>query len=226
MNKNTWLFFFVIALAVNLAGILAMNQPMQDISKPFIVLSLITYFLTATRKTIPAFRIWMALALFFSLTGDVLLIFQTKKELFFLLGLCAFLAAHICYILFFNLVRIREAIAGRWWLLLIVLVYYAVLINILSPFLGDMKIPVKVYAVVVNFMFMLAMHLYFLRNKKAGLLIMFGALCFIISDSVLAINKFYISFEQAGFIIMLTYGLAQWLIVEGAVRYISSLPKE
>ena len=43
-----------------------------------------------------------------------------------------------------------------------------------------------------------------------------GALLFVISDSVLAINKFYQPFEVAGVIIMLTYGLAQLFIVEGA----------
>jgi uncharacterized membrane protein YhhN len=75
-------------------------------------------------------------------------------------------------------------------------------------------------------MFMLAMHLYFLSNKKAGLLMMFGAMGFIISDSILAINKFYYSFESAGFIIMLTYGIAQWLIIEGAARYLNSIAKQ
>jgi hypothetical protein len=45
-------------------------------------------------------------------------------------------------------------------------------------------------------------------------------------DSVLAINKFYQSFEEAGMIIMLTYGLAQLFIVQGAVKYIRGANKE
>ena len=51
---------------------------------------------------------------------------------------------------------------------------------------------------------------------------MTGALLFVISDSSLAINKFYIPFEYAGIIIMLTYALAQLFIIEGASRYIRS----
>ena len=47
-------------------------------------------------------------------------------------------------------------------------------------------------------------------------------IAFVISDSVLAVNKFYQAFETAGIVIMLTYGLAQFLIVEGAIRYIRS----
>jgi hypothetical protein len=40
------------------------------------------------------------------------------------------------------------------------------------------------------------------------------------SDSILAINKFYQPFEAAGVLIMLTYGLAQFFIVQGAIKYI------
>jgi len=46
---------------------------------------------------------------------------------------------------------------------------------------------------------------------------------FVISDSVLAINKFYQPFEAANVIIMLTYGLAQLFIVTGAIRYLQSV---
>jgi YhhN family len=42
----------------------------------------------------------------------------------------------------------------------------------------------------------------------------------VLSDSILAINKFYRSFELAGIVIMLTYGLAQLFITEGAISYI------
>ena len=63
--------------------------------------------------------------------------------------------------------------------------------------------------------------MFFIKNKKAGKLMMIGALLFVISDSVLAVNKFYSSFMEAGMIIMFTYGIAQLLIVQGAIEYIS-----
>ncbi len=75
-------------------------------------------------------------------------------------------------------------------------------------------------------MFMLAMHMLFIKNISAGKWMMVGALLFVISDSTLAINKFYKPFEMAGVLIMLTYGLAQLFIVEGAGRYIISVNKE
>ena len=48
---------------------------------------------------------------------------------------------------------------------------------------------------------------------------MTGALLFVISDSLLAINKFYQPFSIADNLIMLTYGFAQFYIVTGAADY-------
>jgi uncharacterized membrane protein YhhN len=149
--------------------------------------------------------------------------FEEKNSIFFLLGLSAFLLAHLFYIVFFHRVRVKEKVKNNPWLLVAVVAYYAALITLLSPFLGDMKIPVLVYGIVISFMFMLAMHMLFIKNKSAGQWMMFGALLFVISDSVLAINKFYQPFEFAGILIMLTYGVAQLFIVEGASRYIRSV---
>jgi uncharacterized membrane protein YhhN len=47
-----------------------------------------------------------------------------------------------------------------------------------------------------------------------------GALLFVISDSVLAVNKFYQPFAFAPVLIMITYGLAQLFITQGAIEYI------
>ena len=163
---------------------------------------------------------WILAALFFSWAGDGLLLFEEKDKLFFLAGLSAFLLAHVFYIIFFHTVRVRENIKANGWLLLIVVLYYALLMWVLSPWLGDMKIPVRIYGIVISFMFMLAMHLLELKNKIAGRYMMGGALLFIVSDSLLAINKFYQEFEGAGIAIMLTYGVAQFLITVGAIRYI------
>jgi uncharacterized membrane protein YhhN len=89
-----------------------------------------------------------------------------------------------------------------------------------------MKIPVLVYGVVISVMFLLALHMLFIKNREAGKMMMLGALLFIVSDSILAINKFYQPFEYAGIAIMLSYGIAQLLITLGAVRYITSTSKQ
>lgn len=220
MKLSTWLFIFMPSLIVNLVSIQLESENVQFISKPLIVLTLIAYFLSETKSFNNKLDKWVVAALSFSWLGDVLLMFQEKNSFFFLLGLSAFLIAHIFYIVFFHNIKSKEKVASRWWLLLPVVIYYAVLIGILYPHLADMKIPVPVYGIVISFMLLLALHMLFIGNKNAGQWMMFGALLFIASDSVLAFNKFYQPFEAAGLIIMITYGLAQLFIVHGAVKYI------
>lgn len=226
MNKRLLIFLFAASLAINIIGGLFNKQWIEYISKPLIIIILVVYFLIQTSNTKPALKKWILAALFFSWAGDVLLMFQQNESLFFLLGLSAFLIAHIFYIVFFHQVRIKEKLKSNWLFLLIVVVYYAGLVSFLSPNLDDMKLPVRIYGLVISFMFMLAMHMLYIKYKKAGLLMMAGALLFVISDSVLAINKFYQSFEFAGVVILLTYGIAQFFIAEGALRYINSISKE
>ncbi len=222
MKKQYWIALFLIVLAGDIIGVQLENNLLQTIFKPMIIPTLIGYFDSQVKNLMAGLAKWIVLGLLFSLGGDVLLMFQSKNDIFFLLGLSSFLIAHIFYIIFFHKVRVREQVNSNIVLLAIVVVYYVGLIAFLSPHLGDMKLPVRIYGIVISFMFMLAMHMLFIKNKEAGKWMMLGALLFVISDSVLAINKFYQSFELAGVVIMITYGLAQLFIVEGASRYLHS----
>lgn len=222
MKKKYWILLFFIILIGELIGIQLKNELLQFIFKPLIIPSIIGYYDSQIKQITKGIAKWVLFALLFSLLGDSLLMFQEKNTIFFLLGLSAFLIAHIFYIIFFHKVRVKENVKSNPWLLVLVFIYYAALINLLSPYLFDMKIPVLVYGVVISFMFMLAMHMLFIKNKPAGQWMMVGALLFVMSDSILAINKFYQPFEAAGVLIMLTYGLAQLFIVEGASRNIRS----
>lgn len=220
MRKKYRIIVFLFILLADLIAVQLNYKIAEYVFKPLIVIWLFAYFILQTRLVKSDLKKWIIIALLFSWLGDVLLMLQGDNSLFFLLGLSAFLLAHMCYILFFHFVRTRENVKSRWYLLLIVVVYYTFLISILSPWLGEMKLPVRIYGIVISFMFMLAMHMLFIKNKTAGLSTMIGASLFVISDSVLAINKFYQPFPQAAVIIMLTYGLAQFFITEGASRYI------
>lgn len=224
MNKIVWVSAFFAALAVNIYAGEAGSKTLLFVSKPLLMPLLAGYFLSAKENPAKLSR-WIFAALFFSWAGDVLLMFQEKDPLFFMLGLSAFLLAHIFYIIAFQTISNNERTRFRPLLLAIVTVYYASLIYILYPTLADMRVPVMVYGVVISTMFMLAMHALFIKNAAAGKLMMAGALFFVVSDSVLAMNKFYQPFKGAGIIIMLTYGLAQFLIVKGAAEYIRQYAK-
>ncbi len=221
--RNIWIIVFFIVLAGDLLGIYLSNDLLQFIFKPLIVPVVGVYFLSETKSNSNELKKWILLALFFSWAGDILLLFDSIAEIWFLAGLASFLIAHIFYIVFFNRVRINEKVKINYRLLGLVAMYYAGLSALLYSYLGDKRIPVLVYGIVISIMLMLAMHMLFIRNRKAGGPMITGALLFVISDSVLAINKFYSPFEYAGLLIMLTYGFAQLFISIGAARYISSV---
>lgn len=220
MTKSPWIILFVLALLANLFAIYFSNELLRIISKSLLMPLLLIYFFTQTVNAVSPLKAWIILALIFSWLGDILLLFEVRNPIFFLLGLSAFFVAQVFYIVFFHNIRMKEYIRGNALLLLGVIVYYFILISIISPSLGSMKLPVRVYGVVLSFMVMLAMHTMFSRKKIAGWWMMVGAVLFVISDSLLALNKFYRSFDYAEILIMLTYGLAQLAIVQGGTKYI------
>jgi len=222
MKKTIWIILFAVVLLLDLVAIYSNNESLRFITKPLLMPLLAIYLLLQTISATSSLKAWVFLALFFSWVGDILLLFEERASIFFLFGLSAFLIAQVFYIVFFHNIRMKEYIRGNALLLLLVIVYYSILISVLSPYLGTMRLPVRIYGVVLSFMVMLAMHTMLGKNKKAALWIMMGAILFVTSDSILAFNKFFSSFNYAGLIIMFTYGLAQLFITEGAVKYINS----
>jgi len=91
------------------------------------------------------------------------------------------------------------------------------LLYFLFPHLGKLKIPVVIYAVVILLMLLASIHTYNNVQKEAGILFIAGAGFFIISDSLLAINKFHTPLLFPFFII-LTYAIAQYLLVKGFIQ--------
>ena len=220
MSKKLWLGLFFLALLIELLCIQFYFTNARFISKPLLVLLLIGYFLSSVRRVAAPLKVGVVLALGFSWIGDILLLFEYQSALYFILGLSSFLIAHLFYIHVFHSIRSQQHIPVQAFLLIPVAIYYGMLIGLLYSHLGDMQLPVYVYGLVICAMLFMALHLYSITVNHAGGLFILGALLFILSDSVLAINKFYTSFHNAGIIIMLSYGLAQWCITEGAIRII------
>jgi uncharacterized membrane protein YhhN len=67
-------------------------------------------------------------------------------------------------------------------------------------------------------MLIMAIKGYFSWEKPMNSIILIGAIFFVTSDSLLAINKFYNPIQSANFLIMFTYIVAQYLITFGTLR--------
>ena len=188
--------------------------------KPLLIPCLLYLFLTETNfEKVHASRL-LIVGLIFCWLGDVLLMFEYKDSIFFILGLAGFLIGHIFYILYFSKLSVvpQKLKKKRMMMLLPVLLYVLLLLYILDPSLGDLKIPVIVYAIVLASMLSTAL----LQSQKIdsaiARLFIAGAISFVLSDSLLALNKFSHPFSSAGFLIMFTYCLAQYLIVLGGIK--------
>ena len=226
MNKKFWIILYLAVLAADLFAVYTNNETLRYITKPLLMPLLIVLFIFQTTGFNSSLKKWIVLALAFSWAGDVLLIFESTNGNFFIFGLVAFLIGHIFYILFFENVIRKEGLRKNYWWFLPVIVYYIALIYFLSPKLGDMRLPVRIYGIVISYMLIQALQTGKIKNMAAATLMIGGAVLFITSDSILAVNKFYESFAYAGIAIMLTYGIAQLLITLGAVKYISSASKQ
>lgn len=210
------LLLFGAALAADLIFTAIGESGWRMISKPLIMLALTAYFLFSVRSVTSPLKGWVVAALLLSWLGDVLLLFDREASLFFILGLSSFLLAHLAYSFFFNLLRTGGGLRLQPLFLVFVGIYYAALVFSLYPYLDGMRVPVMVYGIVISTMLVLALSLGPLK-ERIGLFLVFGALLFVLSDSVLAINKFMRPFAGAGVLIMLTYGMAQFFIVSGSI---------
>lgn len=160
-------------------------------------------------------------ALFFSWMGDVLLLFDDIAEIYFILGLLAFLISHISYCVLFNKQIVGEIQINKIFFgigSIIIAVYLTGMVLFLMPNLGDLKIPVIIYAAVISTMLLFAFNGSLIWQKPGSLYVFAGAVVFVASDSILAFNKFHAVIEKSSFFIMLTYLMAQYLIVVGILK--------
>jgi len=225
--KHPWLLYlFGIDLILDLIATHYGMTEWRYTTKPLLMI-LLGIFVWRQHFTNKKIKTLLLLAIGLSLSGDIFLLFDKSDSLNFIFGLVSFLVAHIFYILLFIQVKRSYFPQRRWnpWIIIALLLYVVVLIYILNPFLGDLKIPVIVYALVLSGMLITAWHAFYFNNQSGGRWIIIGAMCFVLSDSLLAFNKFYAPFEFAGIVIMLTYGIAQLFIATGVTKFIHSADK-
>lgn len=162
----------------------------------------------------PYYKYMIITGLVFSIMGDIFLMLPTDR---FVVGLVAFLIAHLFYIGAF----VPEIGALRWWPLIPFALFGIVIYIYLAPSLGKLKLPVLLYVGVIMAMAWVAWERWIQTGQSGALLAAFGAVLFVISDTILAINRFRAPFKLYRLLNLTTYFAAQWLIAGsvGALRY-------
>ncbi|GAA3730512.1 MULTISPECIES: lysoplasmalogenase [Flavobacterium] len=209
-----YLAFSIVYLIILLSGYERFDLFLKPILIPIIGFGAYFY------RKFPTQNILLA-ALVLSWLGDVILLFTDLGEIYFILGLVCFLTAHIVYCVLFNKQkRIRKRQNKPLFIFGSVLIafYLIGMVSVLMPHLGDLEIPVSIYASIISIMLLFAFNGFLVWEKPGNQLVFLGAIFFIISDSILAVNKFYAPIPKSSFFIMLTYLLAQYLIVVGTLK--------
>lgn len=208
-----WLVFLLVAL-IDILGRIYNWPQTHYIFKPMLMpLLALIFYLSIEQKVSYVYLLLMGLLL--SWFGDVFLLFADNGQYYFMAGLVSFLLAHLCYMVIF----IKQSSKFKPQLFtyatgFTLVIYGFLLIVLLWPGLGTLKVPVIIYMLVIMGMGLSALF----RKSIGGNLVLVGAFLFIASDSLLAINKFNEPIADADFWIMLTYILAQYFIVTGMLR--------
>lgn len=213
--KKYGLPLFLLVLLLHLICIYLEMSTLRLTTKLLLLPILILYLAAAPGKN----SLVVYIGLFCSFMGDLLL--TRSGELFFLLGMLAFIGTHICNILFFY--RLQRGYPGKPMNLVLALVVLAVVSGgvyfLLADQLGAFRVPILVYMAIISLMAVMATQT-LVNTKLLPIVIRCfipGAALFVISDGLLALNKFLLHTGSIDIAVMLTYGMAQYLLVKGFV---------
>ena len=202
---------YLLSFSALLSGVLYVRAKylvlkyQQVIFKPLAMLIIISIAILYTAIDFN-YKIFIIAGLLLSLVGDMFLIFPEKH---FTKGLIAFLLGHIFYIVAFV---VSAGFHYTEWIYLPIVIISIVYLKTILSHTGKKTLPVIIDVILIAMMGWMALErLYYLQTLGA-LLAATGACLFMISDSVLAINKFKKSFHKAELIILSTYYSAQWLL--------------
>jgi uncharacterized membrane protein YhhN len=156
------------------------------------------------------FRLF-AVALLFSAAGDALL--ASDGDRWFVPGLAAFLTTHLLYATIFlrdpRLPR-TSLRGGRRFAAVLIPLFAIVYATFLFPRLGALAVPVVGYIAAIVAMAVIAL-------RVAAVSVPVGAVLFMVSDSLLALDKFVWQADWIGPTIWITYAAAQLLIAFGMI---------
>jgi len=196
----------LIFAALTIRAYLKSDTIQKCIFKPLAMLCIIGVAFLQPGGDLTFYKIAILIGLGFSLVGDMFLIFDKKL---FLPGLVVFLLAHFCYVAaFYQTPTMPNAIYSAVPFVL----FFAVFMRILWYSLGAMKVPVFIYALTICMMGRFAMNRFLNLETFDSALAFAGALIFIVSDSLLAYDRFKKPIPKKDIYILGSYFLAQWLI--------------
>ncbi|MDQ0105655.1 putative membrane protein YhhN [Chitinophaga terrae (ex Kim and Jung 2007)] len=221
LRSSSLLLYFLLLLA-DILLIAFHAEAYRVATKPLLMLLLVIYALYSNVAIPGAYRSFLLAALLFSSLGDDLLLYDGDR--LFLPGLGSFFLAHIAYIVFFLKIRYSNPPVPLCKYPYIFLNAAAAIafILFLAPYTGSFTWPVILYALAISINVQSTIHAFHFKRQPMAIYCVIGAVLFMISDSLIAFQKFYQPIPGGDMLVMLTYGLAQSGLVYGSVKYFES----
>ncbi|MDI9240318.1 lysoplasmalogenase [Lysobacter sp. LF1] len=196
-----------VSALLAIAGAYASHMPwLHWVCKPLTTL-LIASIAWRASTSLPRYRVWLIAGLLLSTLGDVFLMLPMDA---FVPGLASFLLAHIAYLL--ALRQRGRWFAAAWPFAVYALVAGAVLSQLWPGLPGELRPPVVVYVMVLAAMAAQALAVWWRQHDAASASAAWGGAFFVLSDALLAWDRFVAPFAAASAAVLASYWLAQWLI--------------
>lgn len=215
MSTHLWVLSvaLVVAAVLDWGAVLRGDHILERVTKPTVTLLLIGLAWSLHGDSPvpgPPSLTVLLVALGLSLVGDVLLLTATTAR--FLAGLAAFLVAHVAYVV--GVVSTPGRGGFPWWLLPVLpmlLLVHARFGRDIVRHAGRARLPVLLYQLAL-FVLVLA------AAWQGDWVVLLGTLVFLASDTILGHDRFVLERRFAPVQVMVTYHLAQVLIVVGLLR--------
>ena len=204
--------YFIAGLAV-LASWQFFDGAYNTITKPLLMPMLMLYLYERSKGQVCLQTLWIFAALVFAWLGDLALMFPDQ---YFLPGIGAFFITQILYIRLFVVHRMPY---GKWSVIRtsVLVVYGGWLLTKLLPVAGDLAIPIALYGVTLVTMAAFAINGTMTPTPTSYRKGAIGAVLFVISDSLIAFDKFVSPLDYRELLVMSTYIVAQYLIVDSLI---------
>lgn len=225
MNLKKYLFWLT-ALA-QIIAIIFNIELLDRISKSALMFSLLIYFWDQTEGQKDAKWVrYTTLAIVFTWIADIMFVLYLKNFLFFFAGISAYFAAHIFFLFSFWKATYAENLKFQFSIVpLIAVVYTTLMAYLILPYLdGVIQVPIFLYALSTLFLVIFAWYRKPVTNSESFKWVFLGVLLIVISDSVLAINRFSKTIPYAHYVTTLCFILAHWFIINGITKHFK--PKE
>jgi len=209
MNKKITLLFVILAANFVLST-LVKPYPFSWAIKLLPMLLLIGVAWHSLKDKALDGRFFIA-GLVFSACGDFILDYDRVN--WFIFGLGAFFIAHLCYLASLK-PYIKKLNQAKFHIAIIAyIIYGAFMLTLLADGLGALFVPVVAYMSIL-----LLMALATVLSEKSNAWLVVGGISFVLSDSLIGFDKFYMPIENVSFAIMVSYYFAQFALLKGFVK--------